>query len=331
MAISVYSMNGSPGMAAADDASSLAARIARVENIVPFQLRGGAYAAQGRNQFIPIDSSGVINGKIDISVASAISFQGAMAPSVIDGVMSVGSSSDSTATIYWDGTNSSRVILIRRSDGTSTTIPGNNLTITGLTPAGVYTAYSYWTPANVCGLGWAQGDSGTPLIAFSSSATSTQLLQAKAAQHLAGREEISSIQWTQPTAGGTSPPVNPVDPNEPVPGLCVRLGTHIEPLGSYGPSEIEELLHPETDWIHLEANRGLVLECTADHPLYREDKKVKACELVEGDFVITRFGEQQLNAVYPFKRACTKVEVRMKFGHLFWANGFLSHNFKPRG
>lgn len=333
--LDIYNMNGSPGMASADT-SSISARLARVEGIVPYQLRGGKFAAQKFNAFTPIISSGMTDGKLNLGDQDSISFKGILSPNVVDGQFAVASPSDSTAVIYWDGTNTSRVLLIRRPDsqgvglnGTSTTVPPNNLTISGLTPAVKYQILPYWAPFNGCGIGFAPGTAGTPLIAFASTDSDTLVNQGRSIQSLAGREPLGNVSWTQPTAGGTTAAGPPGVPPTRSPGTCVRLGTHIEPLGSYRPSEIEELLHPQEDWIHIESRRGLVLEGTPDHVLYHAEKwKLKMELFAKGEYAITRFGEDQLTEWYPFKRACTKVQVKMKFGHLFWANGFLSHNIK---
>lgn len=328
----VYSMGGIPAMGN-QDSSNLEARISRIEKVVPYKTGGGKYAPM---TFAPIISSGLTNGKINLSTGAAIDFKGIMSPNVVDGQFAVACPSDSSAVIYWDGTNTSRVIIIRRPDsqgqglnGTSTTVPGNNITITGLTPAVKYQALAYWVPFNACGIGFAPGTAGTPLIAFASTDSDTTVNQGQAAQSLAGREPLGNISWTQPTAGGTSAAGPPTTPPTRNPGTCVRLGTHIEPLGSYKPSEIKENIIPQENWIHLETTRGLVLECTPNHTLYHAEKgKLPASEFKNGDFAITRFGEEQIKNMDSFMRACNKVQVEMKFGHLYWANGFLSHNIK---
>ncbi len=328
----VYSMGGTPAMGNQDQ-SNLEARIARIEKVVPYRTGGGKFAPA---TFSPIISSGLTDGKLDLASGAAIAFKGILSPNVIDGQFSIASPTDSTATIYWDGTNSSRVIIIRRPDsqgqglnGTSTTVPPNNITITGLTASVKYQVLPYWVPFNACGIGFAPGTVGTPQIAFASTDSDTLVSQGQAIQSLAGREPLGNVSWTQPTAGGSSGAATPGTPPSRNPGTCVRLGTHIEPLGSYRPSEIEECIHPQREWIHIESKRGLVLEGTPNHILYHADKwKLRMDQFAKGDYVITRFGEDQITEWYPFIRDCSKVQVKMKFGHLFWANGFLSHNVK---
>ena len=331
----LYVLSGAPAMQQQSQ-SNLESRIARIENIVPYQLGGGGIAP---TRFSPLDSSGVTDGVLNLGSTGSINFVGSLSPSVIDGLFAVASPSDSTATIYWDGTNTSRVFLIRRADsqgqglaGTSTTIPGSSITISGLTHNVMYSAYAYWSPFNQCGLGWAPGSIGTPAIAHPSTETATQINQAIAQQHLAGREIIGSIQWTQPNAGGNTPAGPPTDPPFPDPGSCVMIGTDLKPLGSW-PIDTEN--YRWEDWVRIETNPGGCftrgLNCTPNHPLYdSENGKVDADFFVgKSRWIMTKDGEEKVMATTRFLRGCTKVKAMMKHGHLFWANGFLSHNVKP--
>ena len=327
--LSVYNMSGfaamqSHGMTNAN----LAARLARIESVTPYKLGGGMFAP---TDFSPLDSSGTSDGKVNLGSTGSVQFVGSIVTAVVDGAFTVACPSDSSATIYYDGTNSSRVFIIRRADGTNTVIPPNNVTVTGLTAAATYTALAYWSPFNRCGLGWAPGLVGTPLIAFTSAATATQLKQGMAEQRLAGREEVGSIQWTQPTAGNTSPPAPPTDPPEPDPGTCVMIGTHIKALGN---EPIDTQNYKWEDWVRIETEPGGCftqgLNCTPNHPLYdSEAGKVRADFFIgKNRWIMTEQGEQKITNTTQFIRSCTKVEARMKRGHLFYANGFLSHNLK---
>src|SRR5678815_501061 len=125
---SIYDMGGQPRMQA--DSGNANVRIARLERNAPYQLRGGGFAA---TRFSMLNTDGIVDGKLNLAVPGAIDFQGILAPNVVDGKFTISSPSDSTATIFWDGTNSSRVPVIRRADQTTSTVPANNLTITGLT------------------------------------------------------------------------------------------------------------------------------------------------------------------------------------------------------
>src|SRR5258707_6175795 len=159
----IYTMNGQSQMTASADAN-LSARIARVEKVVPYLTGGGSFAP---SQFSTIDASGLIDGKLNLAVSSGINVKGILSPNVVDGQFSVAKPSDSSAVVYWDGTNSSRVIIIRRPDsqgqglgGTSTTVPGSNITITGLTHDLTYQILPFWVPFNGCGIGFAPGTVG---------------------------------------------------------------------------------------------------------------------------------------------------------------------------
>lgn len=322
----LYGLNGMPSMQNQQDIAQLNARLTRVEGVTPYLIGGGGFAT---SKYSPLLSEGVVDGHINLTTSDSIDFVGAMAPSVVDGAFTVAKPTDSSAVIYWDGTNSSRVLILRRADGTSVTIPPSNITITGLTHDAVYKAYAYWAPNNQCGIGWSAGNSGTPLIAFDSTATNSQISQAIAAQHQAGREPLGSMQWTQPASGGSGGGSPPTPPAPPDPGTCVKLGSHIEPLGFHLPEHWRTHNYRQAEWIFLETESGRNLSCTPNHPLYDAEKgKQRADRFKAGQWIITSSGEEKLKDVHPYLRSCTKVQVDMDHGHLFFANGFLSHNFK---
>jgi len=330
----IYDMTGGTGMMQ-QDTSNLSARLARLERNAPYQLRGGGLAA---TRFSMIDSTGVIDGKLNLAVSAGIDFKGILSPNVVDGQFTVACPSDSSATIFWDGTNLSRIIMIRRPDsqgiglgGTSTTIPGNSITITGLTPVVKYQTLPYWVPFNSCGVGFAPGTVGTPQIAFASTDSDSVFAQGKSLQSLAGREPLGNISWTQPTAGGTSGPATPTTPPPRQPGTCVMIGSHLKPMGN---EPIDTVLHPWTDWVRIETEPGGIftngLNCTPNHPLYDSERGKVDADFFIGKhrWIITDHGEELVTNTTRFIKTCTKVEARMKRGHLFFANGFMSHNVK---
>lgn len=310
------------------DYQNLLARLTRLESNAPAVLRTGAVVP---STYTPLLSAGITDGQLDLSTAAGIVFQGSMAPNVIDGQFSVGASSTTTAQIYWDGTNGSRVILIRRADGTVSVIPGSNINVSGLTANTKYTYMAYWAPGNQCGIGFSQGDTGTPEIAFSPSASATLLNQGAVQLTLAGREKLGVFSFTQPSSGSSSPG-NPSSPPPINPGMCVMLGTHIKPLGY---EEYDTVNAPQTDWVRIETEAGPFtrsLNCTPNHPLYdSEQGKVDASFFVgKRRWILTDHGEELITNTTQFLRSCTKVHVKMKQGHIFFANGFMSHNFKDQ-
>lgn len=331
---SIYTMNGQPAMTQ-QDLGNLAARLARVESVVPQLIGGGSFAP---SDFSTIDSSGVIDGKLNLAVSSGLNVKGILSPNVVDGQFSVAKPSDSSAVIYWDGTNSSRVILIRRPDtqgqglgGTSTTIPGSSITITGLTHDLTYQILPYWSPFNKCGIGFAPGTVGTPQIAFLSTDSDTTFNQGKALQSLMGREPLGNVSWTQPASGGSSGGGSPTPPPARQPGTCVMLGTDLKAMGD---EVIDTVNHRWTDWVRIETEPGGIftrgLNCTPNHPLYDSEKgKVRADFFIgKSRWIITDHGEEKVTNTSQFVRDCTKVEAKMRSGHIFFANGFMSHNIK---
>lgn len=332
--MSIYTMDGQPRMAG-QDVKNFAPRIARMEKITPYLLGGGKFAP---SDFSTIDAAGIVDGKLNLAVSAGINFKGILSPNVVDGQFSVAKPNDSSAIIYWDGTNSSRVLIIRRPDskgqglgGTSTTVPGSNITITGLTHDLIYQVLPYWSPFNACGIGFAPGTVGTPQIAFLSTDSDTTFAQGKALQSLAGREPLGNVSWTMPVLGGSGAAGLPSAPPTRQIGSCVMLGTHLKALGN---EEIETVNRRQTDWVRIETEPGGVftrgLNCTPNHPLYdSEQGKVDASFFVgKSRWIITEYGEEKITNTTQFIRDCTKVEARMKSGHIFFANGFMSHNIK---
>jgi hypothetical protein len=231
-------------------------------------------------------------------------------------------SSGTSITWYWDGTNSSTVPVIKRADGSSFTVPtaGSGLAITGLANSTDYYFLPFWNIDNLCNIGWVQGTQGTPQIAFTFADTSgllasTYLLQ----QSLQGNEPLSAGWMLATTAAGGGSGGGGVP-------YCVRAGSEIKTLGDL-PYECEVLA--ESEWVWLRIEDGRELYCTYEHPLYHAFKgKVPADTLSSGDHVITDKGEQILVGVEFRSKKCSKWNIKMASGHLYFANGFLSHNQK---
>jgi hypothetical protein len=229
---------------------------------------------------------------------------------------------------YWDGTNGSHVIVIIRADGSRFTVPtsGSPLTVTGLAASTTYYFLPFWNVDNVCNIGWVQGTVGTPQVAFvvgdTTDAVNTQryIMQ----QTLQSNEGLTAGFMTAATVavgGGTGGGGGGGGGGS---GRCVMAGTIIEPLGDH---EYSVNVRGNNEWVYLKAENGKELWCTKDHPLYEVSRgKIEADYLTDGDIVITDTGEQKLVQVTWATRKCSLWEVVMPKGHLFWANGFLSHN-----
>ena len=238
-------------------------------------------------------------------------------------------STTTTITWFWDGTNGSAVIVITRADGSKFRVPiaGSNLTITGLIANTTYYFLPFWNISNQCNIGWVQGTTGNPQIAFvvgdttDANLTPQYLLQ----QTMQGVEPLSNGFMTAATTAGGGGGGGAGGGGTPGNG-CVMSGTQIEPLGEGGYT-VEVL--SETQWVYIKTVGGNELNCTFDHPLYDANRgKVRADTVTRGDTMIMDDGEQEVEHSQFFSRKCSKHKVHMPHGHLFWANGFLSHNWK---
>lgn len=305
-------------------------RLQRLEQAVPYLIGGGQFAGNRFATLSSVSVNAVADGLIDLTNPSGIITIGAIPPSVTES----GFAATATTTSihwYWDATNASIILVIRRTDGTRFTVPASNLNITGLTANTWYGFLPYWLHDNACNVGWVQGTVGTPQIAhpggtgvaFVYAGTASAQADALAQQLLQGREQLSSGWLTFRTpAAGTSSGGGGYEGG----GDCVMSGTEIEALGDF---PIEQAILPETDWWRIIGKSRRSLNSTHNHPLYNADSgKVRADSFKVGQWAISQFGEDKIVESFPFKRTCTKRKVMMKHGHLFWANGYLSHNVK---
>lgn len=299
-----------------DSIDTLSTRVRRLERGRQYERRGSLVVPSGTYAGVPSDV--LSNGQIDLASSTAVVAQGSISPFGIKGKFGF-TATTTSITVYWDGTNGSELISILRADGRVIAIPGNSLTVSGLSPSTTYGFLPFWSAFNTCGIGWVVGDSGTPKFAFTAAGETAVALNQ---QSLQGREQLSNGYITYATtASGTSSGGGGGG------GNCVMLGTDIDPLGD---SEYRTEHHQQNDWIHIQAE-GLPrsLNCTPDHPLYNPDKgKVRADSFHLKDWIITENGMYRIVEARPFIQVCTKVKVLMKHGHLFWANGYLSNNNK---
>lgn len=299
----------------------LTTRVRRLERGEQY-LRGGQLVSPS-GKYAGIPTSLLDGNSIDLT-SPDLATKGSIPPMGVSG--NFGSSTTTTSiTIYWDGTNSSNKLAILRADGVAVAIPGNSMTVTGLSANTTYGFLPFWSPFNNCGIGWIKGDSGTPQFAFTAAA---QTITKSVQQSQQGREPLTAgfLKFTTP-ASGTSGGAGTGGGYGGSGGTCIMLGTHVETMGG-GEYATEHF--PQTDWINLAVDGyPRTLNCTPNHPLYHPERgQMKADQFKVGDWIITEKGERQLAEVRAFIRPCTKVRVRMPVGHLYFANGFLSHNVK---
>lgn len=162
------------------------ARLSRVEEALPKQVAGrptfssSTLAVPGSNTF---QSSGNIAPTGITATGSTFAF-------VVQG--NFGFTSTGTAiTIYWDGTNGSKLMTIRRADGSSYPIPGGSMTVSGLTSGTAYGFSPFVATAQPSMLSFVQGDSGSPMFAFSPAASPDLVSTASQTQRLTTNESIT--------------------------------------------------------------------------------------------------------------------------------------------
>jgi hypothetical protein len=109
-------------------------------------------------------------------------------------------------------------------------------------------------------------------------------------------------------------------------GGCVLVGTTIDTLDDM-PFERKEL--SENYWIRVRLANGAQLQATRNHPVYTDQGKVSLTTVMVGEELITDAGLIRVVAKDYIEESGTKWQVIMPKGHLYWANGILSHNFKP--
>jgi hypothetical protein len=279
-------------------------------------IRGGQPVVSSGN-FLPLDNA-LINPDGTINLTSnAIAKQGTNAQSVSEAGFAFTATSTSI-TLYWDGTNGSQVIVQRRSDHSRQVIPPGSITVSGLSPSTRYYFLPFWVPANSCQVGWAHGTVGVPAIAFLDSSS----LDAIQSQNFQDREPLSgSFMYADTPASGSGGGGTGGGGTR-----CVMQGTDIETLGD---SPYSTQIIKCNDWWHICVEGGHSLNCTPNHPLYTaQGNRIEAQDVKVGMRLTHKEGDLRVLESYAHRRACSKIHVVMETLHLFYANGFLSHNYK---
>lgn len=113
-------------------------------------------------------------------------------------------SDGSSITIYWDGTNGSKLLAIRRADDSNFSISPGSLRVAGLTSGVQYGFASYIAIAQPNSLSFVKGDAGTPKFTFSPAASPDLLTNALRTQRATVNERITEgmISFTC-SAGGS--------------------------------------------------------------------------------------------------------------------------------
>lgn len=107
---------------------------------------------------------------------------------------------------------------------------------------------------------------------------------------------------------------------------CVLVGTDVATLGDL-PHERKEL--EESYWVQVTLKDGRQLQATRNHPVYAERGKISLSTVPVGSKLITDVGLVEVTKKIYIQELGVKWQVIMPTGHLYWANGILSHNLKP--
>ncbi len=250
-------------------------------------------------------------------VSTGANPQGSIAPTVIGKFAYT--STTTSITWWWDGTNGSTVLTIFWPDGTSTPIPAGHFAITGLTINTSYNFYPYFDQ-NLGTVQFATGNpgaSGTPAAAYAASSIES-LVQQSADRHVivAGSGAMVGITPASGSGGGSGGGGG---------GGCVAEGTEILPL--VGAPRIR--LEPWKDWVEIESRNGLVLRAVPRHRIYTERGIIPIESVQVTELAVTKRGESEIIRVDRIEEEGRKVVVEIPEGHLYWAGRFLSHNNKP--
>jgi len=321
-------------------------RLRRVEKAVPY-LRSGTSVDTSSSVTGVATNAVSSGGQLDLAASSVIK-TGSTPPSGVTGLFTA-TATTTTITWYWDGTNGSSPLVIQRADGSFFAVPRGSITIGGLVANTTYYFLPFWSTVGGCQIGWVIGTVGLPQIAFvSADVNSANAQYYLMQQQLQNREQLTAgfMSYTTPVSGSSSGGGGGGGKI----GSCVMTGTFIDPIGDYGSMRVTIL--PCNLWICIQTRNGKYVYVTPDHPIYAcpvEDKeemekamgslteenlekfKIQAQDTDAGMFIITEEGISEIMVLQPFHRSCTKRAVHLERGHLFWANGILSHNKMNNG
>ena len=162
------------------------ARLSRLEAAYPASV-AGKVTFSNSSLAVPATGSVLASGAI---APTGIQATGSTFAFVIQGNLSF-TSDGSSITIYWDGSNSSKLMTVRRADGSNFSITAGSMRIGGLTAGVQYGFSSFVSIAQPQNLSFVQGDSGAPKFAFSPSASPALISSASRTQRLTTNERIT--------------------------------------------------------------------------------------------------------------------------------------------
>ena len=162
------------------------ARLSRLEAAYPASI-AGRVTFSNSSLAVPATGSVLASGAI---APTGIQATGSTFAFVIQGNLSF-TSDGSSITIYWDGSNGSKLMTVRRADGSNFSITAGSMRIGGLIAGVQYGFSSFVAIAQPQNLSFVQGDSGAPKFAFSPSASPALISSASRTQRLTTNERIT--------------------------------------------------------------------------------------------------------------------------------------------
>lgn len=162
------------------------ARLSRLEAGYPTSI-AGRVTFSNSTLAVPSTNSVLPSGQV---APTGIQATGSTFAFVVQGNFSF-TSDGSSITIHWDGTNGSKLLAIRRADGSNYSIIAGSMTIGGLSAGVQYGFSSFIAIAQPQHLSFVQGDAGQPQFAFSPAATPALISSASRTQRLTTNERIT--------------------------------------------------------------------------------------------------------------------------------------------
>ena len=130
-----------------DSDEMVVTRLRRVERTVPYQRSGNNVVTTANAQGVALDSLDN-NGQINLA-SNGVQKVGSVPPAGVTGQFAA-TTTGTSITWYWDGTNGSVPLVIHRADGSVFAVPRGSITISGLANSTTYYFLPFWSTTGGC-------------------------------------------------------------------------------------------------------------------------------------------------------------------------------------
>jgi hypothetical protein len=238
-------------------------------------------------------------------------------------------STTTSISFFWDGTNGSQQFKLFRDDGSvvGPLIAGSGLTITGLSPSTTYFIYFYWNEvtksiqfATLPGQGV-----GTPPAAFPAlnyNAAQIQILQ----NHIPLAPNFSSTGIMTPAAGSGGGSGGGGGGGGGG-GFCPLSGAPVKLYGD--PAWWTKTVKPCWEFLEVVTESGRRGTFSRPHRMYQHAGLMPLYMWKVGDLAVTEDGEERVTELNPRRFEGEVDSYEATKGHVYSAWGFISHNLKP--